>query len=380
MQKAATSMLFSVVTGMLVLALLYAVAQYADIGHLFDVGSTGQYEAQIMKTVIDPKRISETLDDIGGLQAIKQDITTSILTPLQYPSVFFDRRAVPPCRGVLLAGSPGVGKTMLARAIAKTANVPFLSISLCNLENKYYGESSRLIAAVFSVARNLQPCVVFFDEIDGIMRNRTTEEQAASYGLKTELLTHMDGMSSTASDSFFVIGSTNAPHLLDPAMRRRLPKTIHVPMPSRDDREQILRAHKVAPALCASVAALTSDSSGSDLHELVKIASSIRFEEQLSDPAFARCLKSAKRYDDVASHVRPQTLDDFTRALRRLKGEGWDATIPDRPAASPVPDEPTDSPSPASPREPPVRDEEAAVADLVESVANADSDDECPPP
>ena len=171
--------------------------------------SLNTYERQIQDYIIKPESITDTLANVGGLNDIKEDIKSNLLLPLQYPHIFFSSALLMPTRGILLYGPPGTGKTLLARAIAHEANVPFISLSLSSLENKYYGESSKLIQGAFSLARKIQPCIVFFDEIDGLLRKRTDIDQSATYGFKTELLTQIDGMSSKKNDSIFVIGTTN---------------------------------------------------------------------------------------------------------------------------------------------------------------------------
>ena len=106
------------------------------------------YEVQIAQNIIKPELIAERLDDIGGLKDIKTEIRSQVLLPLKYPKIFFaDVRALHPPRGLLFYGPPGTGKTMLARCIAAEAGVPFISLTLSTLENKYFGESSKLLHA-----------------------------------------------------------------------------------------------------------------------------------------------------------------------------------------------------------------------------------------
>ena len=147
-----------------------------------------------------------------------------------------------PTKGMLFHGPPGTGKTMIARAIAAECNVPFVALTLASLENKYYGETSRLLRATFSLAKKLQPCILFFDEIDGLLRARTQSDQSCVYNLKTEMLNYMDGIAGAQNDAIFIIGCTNTVESLDPAVRRRLPRVYHVGLPNLDDRRAILQS------------------------------------------------------------------------------------------------------------------------------------------
>lgn len=263
------------------------------------------YEKQIYDSMIDANTITDRLDQVGGLSEIKDDIKLNILTPLKYPKIFFStqQHILRPSRGIIFYGPPGTGKTMLARAISAEANVPFLSLSLSNLENKYYGESSKLIQAIFTLARKIQPCIVFFDEIDGLMKQRNEFDQSAVYGFKTELLSQIDGMGSQDTDSIFIIGTTNNLKFLDPAIKRRMPKTYEVKLPTLEERLQILRlklhGESVNDHLLSYVAKNTDTLSGSDIGELIRRASACRLKEQCEDTNFTHQLENATCIEDI---------------------------------------------------------------------------------
>lgn len=262
------------------------------------------YEIQIHENILNPNEINETLENFGGLSYIKEDIKTSILLPLKYPHIFFSDTYFMPSRGVLLHGPPGTGKTLLARAVAKDAHVPFISLSLASLENKYFGESSKLIRGAFSLARKIQPCIVFFDEIDGLLRKRSEMDQSATYGMKTELLQQIDGISSKQTDSVFVIGTTNNLSSLDAAIKRRLPKKIEIALPTLDDRLDILKLKLVEEkhleeSTLKWLAKITHGFSGSDINDLVRQSCSIRLKEYCKDDKFLLELKKAKHVTDL---------------------------------------------------------------------------------
>lgn len=281
------------------------------------------YERQIYENVVEPENIQDSLESIGGLSAIKDDIHANILLPLKHPHIFCSKESgnLKPTRGILLYGPPGTGKTMLARAIAKECNVPFISLSLSSLENKWYGESSKLIQATFSLARKIQPCIIFFDEIDGLLKQRSDHDQSAVYGFKTELLTQIDGMHTQQDDSMFVIGTTNNVKFLDPAIKRRMPKVFEVALPNDKDREEILKLktaqEQLDPALVNWIVKASHDMSGSDITELVKQASAARFKQQCTDDSFKCALEHAASVDDLPP-LRNIEKEHFLQAFQAL--------------------------------------------------------------
>lgn len=263
------------------------------------------YERQINDTKVNSEDIRDRLDFIGGLSKIKDDIQSNILLPLKHAHIFFSKESniLRPSRGILFYGPPGTGKTMLARAIAAEANVPFLSLSLSVLENKFYGESNKLIQATFSLARKLQPCIIFFDEIDGLMKQRHDSDQSSVYGFKTEMLAQMDGMGSKETDSFFIIGTTNNLTYLDAALKRRLPKHYEVALPSESERYDILKLktsqESVPDQILKWVASIAENASGSDLSDIVRQAASFRLQDQCQNSMFKEQLENAKCFDDL---------------------------------------------------------------------------------
>ena len=282
------------------------------------------YESHLLAYIVDPSTITETFDDIGGLHATKEDIMMNIVIPLQNPSAFFSNvKCLNPSRGAIFIGAPGTGKTMVARAIAKESNVNFLCLTLASLENKYFGESSKLLAAVFSLAKKIQPCIIFFDEIDGMMRERSSEEQSCSYGFKTEFLTHMDGMRTNCSDAIIVIGCTNNLKIIDPALKRRLPKVYHMEKPNEKERLHILKllmkneplhARKIETSTCDHVVANTEGYTGSDLSEIYRLAASSRLQKQLKNKQFVKALK----YNNVERHILPLQKDDWQKGVDEM--------------------------------------------------------------
>lgn len=211
-------------------------------------------------------------DDIAGLEAAKQALKEIVILPFLRPDLFVGLRR--PAQGVLLYGPPGTGKTLLARAVATQCNALFFSISASSLTSKFVGESEKLVRTLFTIARHLQPAIIFIDEIDSILAARSDNEHESSRRLKTEFLVQFDGMGSSQDDRVLIIGATNRPTELDEAARRRFVKRIYIPLPDSATREQLLRHllrsqnHNLSDSELRSIAALTDGFSGSDLTAL----------------------------------------------------------------------------------------------------------------
>ena len=144
---------------------------------------------------------------IAGLAVAKRTLMESVILPSLRPDIFTGLRAPP--KGVLLYGPPGTGKTMLAKAVATETDAAFFSISASSLTSKWVGEGEKMVKALFSLARKLQPTVIFMDEIDSLLGARSKGEHDASRRLKTEFLVQLDGAATDGDDRILIIGATN---------------------------------------------------------------------------------------------------------------------------------------------------------------------------
>eukprot|EP00794_Sanderia_malayensis_P019918 gene19918-21869_t len=222
-------------------------------------------------------------EDIGALEDIREELSLAILAPVRHSEQFASLGiANPP--GILLAGPPGCGKTLLAKAIANEAGINFISVKGPELLNMYVGESEKAVRQVFQRARNSSPCVIFFDEIDALCPKRSgSAESNVSARVVNQLLTEMDGLETRKQ--VFLMGATNRPDIIDSAVLRpgRLDKILFVDLPSPSDRVKILQTitkFGTKPPLSADVQldCVANDArcerfSGADLAALIREAS-----------------------------------------------------------------------------------------------------------
>ncbi len=216
-------------------------------------------------------------EDIGGLHDIKIKLQEAVEVPFKKPSVFNEMGIRPP-RGVLLFGPPGTGKTMLAKAIATESEANFISVRGPEVFNKYVGETEKAIRDIFKKARQVAPCVVFFDEIDAIASSRgRSVDSAVAERLVNQLLAEMDGLSSLRH--VVVIGATNRADMLDPAILRpgRFDEILFVPAPDEEARVEILKVQTKNMPLDENVdlrriAQMTEGYTGADIEALCREA------------------------------------------------------------------------------------------------------------
>ncbi|XP_012921974.1 nuclear valosin-containing protein-like isoform X2 [Heterocephalus glaber] len=232
-----------------------------------------------------------TWADIGALEDVREELTMAILAPVRNPDQFKALGLVTPA-GVLLAGPPGCGKTLLAKAVANESGLNFISVKGPELLNMYVGESERAVRQVFQRAKNSAPCVIFFDEVDALCPRRSDKETGASVRVVNQLLTEMDGLETR--QQVFIMAATNRPDIIDPAILRpgRLDKTLFVGLPPPADRLAILKTitkNGTKPPLDADVnlEAVAGDLrcdcySGADLSALVREASLCALRQEMA--------------------------------------------------------------------------------------------------
>ncbi|MCX8184018.1 MAG: CDC48 family AAA ATPase, partial [Crenarchaeota archaeon] len=225
-------------------------------------------------------------DDIGGLEDVKRELITSIEWPLRFPELFKKLNIRQP-KGILLYGPPGTGKTLLAKALATESEANFISIKGPELLSKWVGESERGIREVFRKARQVAPCIIFFDEIDSIapLRGRDVSSDVTER-VVSQLLTEMDGLQDLRG--VIVIGATNRPDIIDPALLRagRFDKLIGLSWPDKETRKKIFQIHlrgkPIAPDVnIDELASMTEGFSGADIAQSCNDAGLIAIKELL---------------------------------------------------------------------------------------------------
>ncbi|CAH0718757.1 unnamed protein product, partial [Brenthis ino] len=274
---------------------------------------------------IDPKMIelieSEIIDkgtpigwdDIAGLQQAKCVIQEAVVWPLLRPDIFTGLRRPP--RGVLLFGPPGTGKTLIGKCVAAQCRATFFSISASSLTSKWIGDGEKMVRALFAVARCHQPAVIFIDEIDSLLSQRSDTEHEASRRIKTEFLVQFDGAATGDEDRLLIVGATNRPQELDEAARRRLVKRLYVPLPDLDARRQIIsnllknENHDLSPHQIAEIANLTDGYSGADMKSVCS--------EAAMGPIRSVPLSQIVTID--RDKVRSVNVQDFKIALQRVR-------------------------------------------------------------
>merc|ERR1711939_1030039 len=200
-----------------------------------------EHEEVIMGEVIGADDIVVKFADIGGLDPIIDQLREAVIFPLVYPKLFnsgTDLYNSP--KGVLLYGPPGCGKTMMAKALAKESGATFINLPVSTLTDKWFGESNKLVAATFSLARKLQPAVIFIDEIDALMRERSRNDHEVTTMMKSEFMSLWDGLTTGSDSRVMVLGATNRPTDIDAAIMRRMPKRFAVGLPDATQRRKIL--------------------------------------------------------------------------------------------------------------------------------------------
>jgi SpoVK/Ycf46/Vps4 family AAA+-type ATPase len=245
------------------------------------------YEDIVAGDMIFPDEIDVSFAEIGGVDAQKKEIYDLVCLPLLRSELYVNRKSdlLQPPRGVLLYGPPGTGKTMMAKAIAKESGAAFINLKLSTAMNMWFGESQKIVHATFSLARKLAPSIIFIDEIDAFLRERRSDDNAASANMKAEFMALWDGIG-VDEGGVIVIGATNRPFDVDPAILRRLPRTFEIAMPDAKQREAILRltlqherVHVEVKTALAGLAKELVGYSGSDLKELCRAAMTRPFRE-----------------------------------------------------------------------------------------------------
>jgi transitional endoplasmic reticulum ATPase len=279
----------------------------------------------LRETVVEIPNV--TWEDVGGLEDVKRELKETVQYPVEHPEMF-KKFGMQPSKGVLFYGPPGCGKTLLAKAIANECQANFISIKGPELLTMWFGESEANVREIFDKARQAAPCVLFFDELDSIARARgSSSGDAGGAGDRVinQILTEMDGMG--AKKNVFIIGATNRPDIIDPAIMRpgRLDQLIYIPLPDTPSRVAILKANLKNSPVAKDVslefmAESTNGYSGADLTEICQRACKLAIRESIEKDIELTRARQEKGADAMETEVEdpvPEiTRTHFEEAMR----------------------------------------------------------------
>ncbi|XP_063944063.1 uncharacterized protein LOC108209325 isoform X3 [Daucus carota subsp. sativus] len=295
---------------------------------LKDVVTENEFEKRLLAEVIPPSDIGVTFDDIGALENVKETLKELVMLPLQRPELFCKGQLTKPCKGILLFGPPGTGKTMLAKAVATEAGANFINISMSSITSKWFGEGEKYVKAVFTLASKIAPSVVFVDEVDSMLgRRENPGEHEAMRKMKNEFMVNWDGLRTKDTERVLVLAATNRPFDLDEAVIRRLPRRLMVNLPDAPNRAKILKVILAKEDMSAdvdleSVASITDGYSGSDLKNLCVTAAHrpIReiLEKEKKEHSAALAEGKPAPALSVSADIRPLNMDDFKNAHEQV--------------------------------------------------------------
>ena len=287
--------------------------------------------------VVRPSAMREVLvetpniswQDVGGLDKIKEELKEAVEWPLKYPESFA-RFGIRPSRGILLYGPPGTGKTLLAKAVAKEAEANFIQVKGPELLSMWVGKSEEGMRKVFERARQVAPCIVFFDEVDALAGRRGVEQGTrVTERVLNQMLAEMDGLNDLKD--VLVIGATNRPDMLDPGLLRpgRFDKILLVNAPGEEGRLQILKIHtskmpigagkkpfndKEKEEFLADIAKKTDGYTGADIEALVREAAMLTLRESQSSEMVKKM-----HFEEALKKVKPSVTKSTIEIYKKIE-------------------------------------------------------------
>ncbi|KAK3011407.1 hypothetical protein RJ639_011053 [Escallonia herrerae] len=303
-----------------------------------DVPPDNEFEKSIRPEVIPANEIGVTFADIGAMNEIKESLQELVMLPLRRPDLF-QGGLLKPCRGILLFGPPGTGKTMLAKAIANEAGASFINVSMSTITSKWFGEDEKNVRALFTLAAKVSPTIIFVDEVDSMLGQRSRAgEHEAMRKIKNEFMTRWDGLLTKSGERILVLAATNRPFDLDEAIIRRFERRILVGLPSAENREMILKTllakEKVNEGLdFKELATMTEGFSGSDLKVNLCTTAAYRpvrelIQQERQKDVEKRSRAEGQRTDhaptltedkeEKTTTIRPLNMEDFKEAKNQV--------------------------------------------------------------
>jgi SpoVK/Ycf46/Vps4 family AAA+-type ATPase len=285
------------------------------MGGAIQSGKDGMKSPETIDSMIISERPMVKWDDIGGLTEAKREVREAVILPMVKGKPDFVE--IP--RTILLYGPPGTGKTLLAKAASSNLKAMFFEAKTSALLSKYYGESEKIIEALFEKARKNQPSIIFMDEFDSIMLTRDAGVHEATRRVISQLLTEIDGFSTGNDGKVIIMAATNRPWDLDDAMISRFQRKIYVPLPDAEARRQIFEIHMKGTSLSdvtiTRLSEMSNGYSGRDIANVCREAIMFMIREQnpkLEDLTPTQIEKYAMMY-------RPLTKKDFDHAFSKIR-------------------------------------------------------------
>ncbi|MGY4884520.1 MAG: CDC48 family AAA ATPase [Nanobdellota archaeon] len=287
--------------------------------------------------VVRPSAMREVLvetpnvnwEDVGGLEEVKQELKEAVEWPMKYPESF-TRMGIRPSRGILLYGPPGTGKTLLAKAVAKESEANFIQVKGPSLLSMWVGKSEEGMRKIFERARQVAPCVIFFDEIDSLAGKRGVDMGTkVTERVLNQMLAEMDGLEDLKD--ILVIGATNRPDMLDPALLRpgRFDKILLVNAPDQKGRLNILKIHtqkmplgdgkkafseKERENFLKELAEKTEGYTGADLESLSREAALLSLRESIESK-----FVTEKQFEGALKKVKPSITKSTIDAYKKIE-------------------------------------------------------------
>ncbi|CAH9116264.1 unnamed protein product [Cuscuta europaea] len=291
---------------------------------LKDIVPENDFERRLLADVIASDDIGVTFDDIGALENVKETLQELVMLPLQRPELFCKGQLTKPCKGILLFGPPGTGKTMLAKAVATEAGANFINICMSSITSKWFGEGEKYVKAVFSLASKIAPSVIFVDEVDSMLgRRENPGEHEAMRKMKNEFMINWDGLRTKDTERVLVLAATNRPFDLDEAVIRRMPRRLMVGLPDAPNRANILKVILAKEDLSPdvdldSVAVMTDGYSGSDLQNLCMTAAYRPIREIIEKEKKEQAASLVESSPKPSMCRRPMNMEDFRHAHEQV--------------------------------------------------------------
>ncbi|MEM2916635.1 MAG: CDC48 family AAA ATPase [Candidatus Woesearchaeota archaeon] len=276
--------------------------------------------------VVRPSALREVLvevpnvhwSDIGGLESVKQELVEAVEWPLKHPEAFA-RLGVKPPKGILLYGAPGTGKTLLAKAVAHESEANFISIKGPELLSKWVGESEKAVREIFKKARQTAPTIIFFDEIDSLVPRRgSSSDSHVTERVVNQLLTEIDGLEDL--HDIVIIGATNRPDMVDPALLRpgRFDRIILTPVPDKKARLEIFKVHtKGMPLKNVDIDYLAEQTEGfvgADIEALCREAAMLALREDIKNKQI-----TGDHFEQALMKVAPSVTKDVEQMYIALQ-------------------------------------------------------------